>query len=497
MQIADPPRVQPGWELLLPDYTNVRGVNYVPIYPQLFDDPPDLPPPLTFQGTAGPVAMWRFYDHDTVDHQLTLLKHMGVNSLRMWCSYWVWEHEERNRGTGPNRFIERWSDFLELCEKHRLWVMPVFWDHLLTEPSAVPYDDLGIWARAPRQKDWTVQWAADPSNPFNGDAYVRAVVEASRRSTAIFMWDVANEPPFARAFLAHYCDRIREWDCDPGHPTTIGFAGQLEWVDDQLWNWPTHDVLSFHTYGLFRQNHEEWARMAFRVSRPPFTDRPKPVLATEGGLPNGHDKAIEYAREMGYGLMPFLGIIGDVRGKLPYRDVSGFLYHDGEARTGPEVRAYQQWAMSQGVIPGLLADLPEKQDLTGFQPPLFPRGFGVRELIRSLDPRAWPYRAKTTDFRDVRQQGRIYQDTREKMLHLRTSFGWLSSGGPGHPGFLLPEDQFKAALFGAIFTARDLVGGVAPWILPDGRPDLERYEEFFTEWGIEFWQIIRRNGLGV
>lgn len=492
-------RSTPGWPNILPDYSNIHGLNYVPTYPRLFDDPPDLPPHLRFQGVASSVAIWRFYDSREIDRQLGWFRSIGCNSVRIWLSHAVWEHDERIRGRGENRFLANFRDFLALCEKHRIYAMPILWDERFLEPSDTPYDDISAWVRNPHSSKLTVEWATDPGNPYNGDAYVKAVVEAGRESDALFMWDVMNEPAVREAWLKHYCDRIREWDPDPDHKITIGFAVLLDFggpFANPLFAHPTHDVLSFHPYGMFFANVAEWTRMARRVALPPFSDRPKPILATEGGQPGDlalYERFIAACREIGIGFLSFQGMIGDPRGNHPFQDLTGVFFHDGQVRDERAARAFLEHARDHGGATYIqLVDPRQKEDLTGFAPGFFPNGYGAREVVEDLHPSRWPLRPSLHDG-NLRTDGYQYQS---RQLELVTKdLGFLFDFTVPR-GLLAPEDQERVRTFGQEFARRDLFYGPEPWVLFDPlRVDWARYEEFFTAWGITLWDVVTRHEL--
>ncbi len=489
----------PAWPEILPDYSNIHGINYVPTYPRLFEEPPDLPPHLEFRGVASSVAIWRFYDSREVDRQLGWLRGIGINAVRIWLSHAVWEHEERNQDAAENRFIANFRDFLARCEQHRIYAMPILWDERFLEPSETPYDDIVAWVRNPHSSKLTLDWATDPGNPYNGDAYVKAVVEAGRDSPALFMWDVMNEPEVREAWLKHYCDRIRQWDPNPAHKITIGFATLLDFggpFTNPLFAHPTHDVLSFHPYGMFFTNVAEWTRMARRVALPPFSDRPKPILATEGGQPGDlalYERHIEYCSALGVGFMPFQGMIGDLRGNHPFKDLTGLFFHDGEVRDGQAARAFLDHAVSRGAGPHPDVPLPpEKVDLTGFTRGFFRNGYGAREVIDDLHPTRWPGRPRLTDA-NLRTDGYVYQS---RQLELVTKdLGYLFDITYVR-GLLDPQDQQRVRQFAEEFARRDLYYGPEPWLLFDPlRVDWPRYEALFTAWGITLWDVVTRHAL--
>ena len=386
-------------EIILPDFSNVRGVNYIPTYPSVWADPPELPGNLEFVGIASSVAIWRFYTSGDVDQQLGWLRGLGVNTLRVWLNHAVWEHDEREcraRG-GSNAFLDHFAELLALASKHALYVMPILWDELFVEPSNTPFDDITVWVRNPASAKVNLAWASDPSDPYNGDEYVKAVVRIGRQSEALAMWDIMNEPGQHDAWLRHYCDLVRQHDPNPAHKITIGnaaltpFGGALTAAAlDQ----PTLDVLSYHPYGMFRQNVQAWTGLARQVSQPPFTDRPKPILATEGGNPGEaqrYDDFLAYCSEVRVGSMPFQAMIG--RGKFIFGDGQGMLYDDGEMRFEQDAVALRGLGRHQGRLYLELRDTLQKGDLAGFLAPFLPNGFGVDALLRQLHPLAWPGRA--------------------------------------------------------------------------------------------------------
>jgi len=107
------------WEVIRADFSNVRGLNYIASY------------------APSNVAMWRFYDHDRIDRELGYVKALGANSIRVWLAWVVYQVE-------GERFVKKFADFLSLCEKHRITVMPILWDSCFGDAKAT-YDDVNDW----------------------------------------------------------------------------------------------------------------------------------------------------------------------------------------------------------------------------------------------------------------------------------------------------------------------------------------------------------------
>lgn len=499
---AEYPRVQTGWEDLKPDYSNVRGFNYVPVYPRLFDEPPDLPAHLTYRGSASPTATWRFWQKEDIDRQLGYLKGFGCNAVRVFLAHQVWEYEEQQRRPGGrNLFIDRFLELVALCEKHRMYLMPVLWDAFSPfglDPGPVPYDDIDRWRHYPAHRDTNLQWA----EAHRAADYVRAVCGAARDSHAIFLWDVMNEPdPAWVDWFAANMRWIREADPNPAHGITVGFAALIDFIENRVVADPLLDVVSYHPYGMFQENIDEWTRLARKHAEPPIADRRKPVLATEGGSPGQFSRYEDYFRQIrnqGVGFMPWVAVIDDLRGWLPFDNGTGIVFADGEVRDVPAVEALQRYAREDGVLQFQLGTVREKRDQEGWQTetPFYP-GYGAAAAVRDLHPLRWPHRP-TLRADNVFTDG--YATQRVLLQNVLTwGLGLLTTrAGDAPRGLLSPEEEATVRHYFELFFLHDLFTGAQPWILFDPpRVDWARYTAFYTETGIAMWQVIRARGLHV
>jgi hypothetical protein len=301
---ADPP-----WETVRADFSNVRGLNYIASY------------------APSDVAMWRFYDHEQIDRELGYIRALGANSIRVWLAWVVYDVE-------GDRFIDKFKDFLALCEKHRITVMPILWDSCFGDAKA-SYEDVTDWVANPG-----TQRVADQGFRALGDRYVRAVVEAGRESPSLLMWDIMNEPSGTgvNSWLEHYCRLVKS--IDPDHPVTIGWAHagsnkiSHEWVD----------VMSYHPYGIFDKNRDVWTKMMRKIAR---EHGDKPVLVTEAGGPGfgqRYEECIHYFQKEGVGFYLFEATVGVNR----FRNIAGLVFPDGTARELEAVEAFQACAKRQG-----------------------------------------------------------------------------------------------------------------------------------------------------
>ncbi len=349
-----PPPVPVGpqadlWETIAPDYTNVRGLNYVPLW------------------AGNSVGAWRGYDQLQVEADLGYFRGIGCNTIRVWLSEAVY-HEE------GELFLAKLVDLLRRCEAHGVYVIPILWDAVGVQPSETPYEDLDTWVKNPSTAD-----TEDPAFwAERGDDYVEAVVCAARGSRALLMWDVMNEPG-AVPFVHHYAQLVDQ--IAPRDVVTIGWGAAHS--NAQTAGWPEVDVLSYHPYGCFRQNVELWTRRAREISA---ANGGKPILATElasPGLAQRYEDALGHITREGVGFLLFQAMIGPPPHFNWWQD--GFFYADGEVRDLPGVQAFQDVSVAQGYA-GPLTPLVEKDP----EDPLFlgmypvPLGFGGPELVDAI-----------------------------------------------------------------------------------------------------------------
>jgi hypothetical protein len=83
--------------------------------------------------------MWQAetFDPKTIDRELGMAEELGLNSVRVFLNYVVWKAD-------PDGFKKRFSQFLEIADKHGISVMPIFFDDCAfagKEPKLGKQDD--------------------------------------------------------------------------------------------------------------------------------------------------------------------------------------------------------------------------------------------------------------------------------------------------------------------------------------------------------------------
>jgi hypothetical protein len=228
---------------------SIRGVNYVP------------------SNAVNATQMWVDFDRVTIDRELGFAQAMGLNSLRVFIQYVVYEED-------ATRLLDRLDAFLELASGHGLSVMPVLFDDCwLSEPF------LGDQAPESRPGLHNPYWQSSPGNRRMGLAcrsalrrYVEDLLGTFSRDRRIIAWDLYNEPQARDSSVALVRD-VFTWarSVGPSQPLTACWYGAL-----------LSDITSMHFYVSPTREPDE-AQRAIESAK----SFGRPVVATEAlGRPN-------------------------------------------------------------------------------------------------------------------------------------------------------------------------------------------------------------------
>jgi hypothetical protein len=177
--------------------------------------------------------MWQkeSFDPKTIDEELGWAEKCGMNSVRVFVQYVVYEAD-------PKGLVERMDQFLAIAAKHKISVMFVLFDDcFLPEPKVGKQPD-------PVPGIHNSQWTASPGERRKKkenwpalEKYVRDVVTRFANDKRVLVWDLYNEPkPESRPLLEAAFAWARS--VKPTQPLTTC------WHAEDLW-----DVVSFHDYG--------------------------------------------------------------------------------------------------------------------------------------------------------------------------------------------------------------------------------------------------------
>jgi hypothetical protein len=227
----------------------IRGVNYVP------------------SNAVNATQMWLDFDAVTIDRELGLAEALGLNSVRVFIQYVVYEQDAAV-------LLDRFDALLELASRHGLSVMPVLFDDCwLPEPF------VGEQAPQPRPGFHNPYWQSSPGKRRMGLAfrpalrrYVEAFLGRFGSDRRIIAWDLYNEPQ-TRAYSVALLRDVFAWArrIAPSQPLTSCWYGAL-----------FSDITSIHFYVSPTREPDEGQRVIESAR-----SLARPVVATEAlGRPN-------------------------------------------------------------------------------------------------------------------------------------------------------------------------------------------------------------------
>ena len=224
------------------------------------------------------VEMWGRFDPEVIDRELGYAQTMGLNSVRVWL-------DSRPYEDNPDLMLKRIEKFLDLCDKHKLSVIPILFDSCgIEEKDLIEKGEDIHWRR----------WIANPGYDYLGrehwdrlERYVKDVVGKFFNDPRVLAWDVMNEPWCDRnpendehksvvlRFLKHFAELVRS--LNPDAPITIGVTSldRAEYVEDLV------DLICFHSY---ETDPEKW-KLLLKEAKKYAKIKGKPILLTEWGYP--------------------------------------------------------------------------------------------------------------------------------------------------------------------------------------------------------------------
>ncbi|GHT46234.1 hypothetical protein AGMMS49965_23660 [Bacteroidia bacterium] len=186
------------------------------------------------------VEMWQAetFDPATIDRELGWAKKWGINSVRVFLNYVVWEADAQG-------YIKRFEQFLGIAAKHGISVMPVLFDDcnfsggiatIGKQPEPEPGVVMGGWVSSPPRA-----LRDDPASFPKLKAYVQGIVKPFGKDKRIIAWDLYNEPynnfnfepqgethPLMEQTFVWVCVICTEWMSRPGGSTAVSILPILK-----------------------------------------------------------------------------------------------------------------------------------------------------------------------------------------------------------------------------------------------------------------------------
>ena len=224
------------------------------------------------------VEMWQSetFDAETIEKELAMAREWGMNSVRVFLNYVVWEAE-------AEALKKNFRVFLDIAEKYGLSVMPILFDdcnfsgNVATfgkQQEPVPCVHNSGWVSSPPRSMVT-----DPDAYPKLKAYVQDMVKTFRKDKRIIIWDLYNEPGQVGEKSFDLTEKTFEWarEVKPSQPLTTGLWANYHGEKSQLLL-DISDIVSFHSY-------EDAAGVEAVIKR--CAEAGRPILCTEWLLRQG------------------------------------------------------------------------------------------------------------------------------------------------------------------------------------------------------------------
>ncbi len=429
--IPNPSNLVPDFfEPINTGYTNVRGINFTPVYTELFGYTG------VFSGVSNTTAQWRFYQTGSTDRQLGYVRGMGFNSVVVFGGLYDYEHHFATGATGlGNPYIQKYRNLLSLASGHKLYVTPVFFDStpLTSNPTGDTYNYLYSWVAMPPTGLRTPTWYA-----ATGQYYVRDMIRACSGFTNVLMLNLMNEPnpDTMSGFLRTGIDHIKS--LTTGIPLTIGFAASIHRSGTYFTNWSLAynsgtnsglDIHSFHPYGIFGDTFSGF--LALNRESSPNT----PLIVTEFGGPTTaqlHQDLLLYAESGKVGYQFYNNIIAPTGVLQILNNLGGDIFYDGTVPdlytvSGIQAAARRAYAPTGGFM---TFQKPAGYE-TGFFAP-FPIGYSGRNLVEFLQSWQTKQLLQNTPLTGYL---RVYQFKMNHLYYPLIDFYYLCDGPFGFTGW--------------------------------------------------------------
>ena len=187
------------------------------------------------------------FDVKKIDDELKMAQADGFNCARVVLPFVVWERD-------PAAFKTRFSQFLEVCAKRGIKVMPALFDDCVFGPIFDP-----IYGRQPIVvAGWYANgWTPSPGHGMVRDRaqwprlekYVKDLVSTYKNDARVWVWDVYNEPTNGGLgdVSVPLVNKVFDWarEINPVQPLTCDVFGTLAMARLAL---DRSDIVTFHDY---------------------------------------------------------------------------------------------------------------------------------------------------------------------------------------------------------------------------------------------------------
>ncbi|MDX2196409.1 MAG: cellulase family glycosylhydrolase [Cytophagales bacterium] len=198
------------------------------------------------------IEMWQAdtFNPQEIDKELGWAKDIGFTFMRVFLHNVVWQND-------PTGFKVRIKKFLDICEKHNIKVMFVFFDdcwygnpRMGKQNDPVPGLHNSYWLQSP-----SFASKKNPASWGSLENYVKDILTTFGTDKRVIIWDLYNEPG-NNDFYAETLPLLKNtvtWfrQVNPSQPMTIGVwqLGNIQFREVTNYSLEVSDIVSFHCYG--------------------------------------------------------------------------------------------------------------------------------------------------------------------------------------------------------------------------------------------------------
>ena len=230
----------------------LNGVNYIP------------------SNAINYTEMWdkTGFSPDLIEREMALAQSIGFNCVRVVLQYVVYEND-------PEYFIRTLDEFLFICDKYGIKVMPCFFDDCTFGVNTDP-----VVGKQPEPVEGWYSWAWSPSPGHTRvvderlhpdlEKYVKDIMTRFKNDERIFVWDLYNEPtnmPHAKYSIL-LAKKVFEWAraVNPTQPVTIGVWSGHQELNEIIY--ANSDVITFHIYETMEKTEARVNELKAQFNRP-------------------------------------------------------------------------------------------------------------------------------------------------------------------------------------------------------------------------------------
>lgn len=292
------------------EYYKIKGSNYTPSY------------------ACNPISFWRDYDPQIVSRELGYAKNLGLNCVRIFLSYVVFEND-------PEGFLNHVDHLVKTAKVNGLGVMLVLFDACFNQNEPTIEWNKNEWIPNPGCMNLEEHFWK------KGDQYCQSLIDLFGKEPSVLFWDVMNEPEctsflsgdsyeknltITYRFVHHYAELLSNANLIGA--VTVG-SDHIKRTENLIrFDVLKYlDVISFHDYSHNTAMIQNIYNIALEFGK----IHDKPIIISETGCPprgNPYDLAIEIANKNNVGYFLWELMIG----KSFWKDRHGIVYPDGTIR---------------------------------------------------------------------------------------------------------------------------------------------------------------------